>query len=366
MPPKIEENGVGRMENRPIINSREGHVMSRSCDVAYKFKVDLVGEPCEDSLFHLTAKYLGADVELEPVVPPDADYAFEDIPDGYSLEELMDEPFHQIHRPGSKASVSFSPTPEQCLLAIAQYKEMSSGKLHIYGADKNNAKTRKSQPVVQDLGDTDEYRAFQPVKAEYLGTIDFEEISKQEAQKHLPQEIRPSFRGELNKSLEVHDNEIISNIDEASLDIKDTDVAFEWISDVLTEYLQKNYERILKDSSGEESLFWKDQANIEHGETKECRSRTLSIDVVSKVHELSIPFGTEQEVADSETRVTFKIRLILEKPADKKSDHSLNVMVDVSVYIGEEEIGWHNEKLLDDFFEARDMKYKYMKFSFLE
>lgn len=179
--------GRTRRERIESAEEREGYIMSRDTGLAYKFFIRYTQPLPTEPLFHLIDQDLGEQVVLEPRVPPgDADYRIDDIPDGMMLEEILESNHLRSLYPGTLPSVSFAPSPEQCLLAIAGYKNMSSGTFYVYGVAKALTQANKPSAAVVDAHETGELRSGQSEHVRRLGTLEFHAVSATEAQEHLP------------------------------------------------------------------------------------------------------------------------------------------------------------------------------------
>ncbi len=197
---KPEQTNRDRLE---FAEKREGYIMSREMGLAYKFLIEYKQPVPTDPLFHLTDQDLGEEIVLEPrILSGDGDYRIDDIPDGMTLEEVLESNHLRSLYPGTLPSVSFSPSPEQCLLAIAAYKKMSSGKFYIYGIEKSLTQANKPSAVVVDAQETGELRSRRNEHVRRLGILEFHAVPVAEAQEYLPK-FKPVGVGTISEAIGI-------------------------------------------------------------------------------------------------------------------------------------------------------------------
>jgi hypothetical protein len=165
------------LEGEKIVVDRSGDIVSSITHDRYEFRTRL-HEPEKGLVFHLSKKYLGKNVELEPRLPPDPSWTKEDAEKfnpGYD-NDFEDNPW--MSTVGSGKTVSFSPAPEKALLAAAPFQQKKDGFFYIYAANKKDLQLHDASGYARDYNDTKELRSFDPAPVRLLGVIEFERTGK--------------------------------------------------------------------------------------------------------------------------------------------------------------------------------------------
>ena len=122
-------------------------------------------------LVHLSEKYVGEDVFLEPRVLADGDWGRQD---GDLRSRIMDEFADDRELPifigGTTASVCLAPNPEKAISALP-LSNNKSGEFYIYAVDPNWFPTHWVDVNVKDRADTEEQRVDDIVLGRFVGLI---------------------------------------------------------------------------------------------------------------------------------------------------------------------------------------------------